>query len=173
MESGGRFSAVPGWGAVFMGTIGFCAAGISSLQSSPRAWLITWLSAAAVACSIGGFALERKAARKQLPLTGSLGRKFLLGLCPTLVVGAILTLLLYRSGQSQLLPETWLLLYGAGTIASGAFSIPPVPIAGALFLGLGVLAACLPDAYGTPLLAVGFGGIHWAFGLYIARTHGG
>ena len=173
MENGGRFSAVPGWGAVFMGTVGFAAAGVASLAESPKSWLVTWLIAAAVAATLGGFAMERKASRKQLPLTGRLGRKFFLGLCPALVAGAFLTLLLYRADQHALLPATWLLLYGAGTIACGAFSIPPVPIAGGLFLGLGVLATFLPADLGNLLLAVGFGGVHWLFGLYIARRHGG
>ena len=173
MENRGQFTAVPGWGAVFMGTVGFAAAGVSSLQESPQAWLVTWLIAAAVAIAGGGFALERKASRQHLPLLGNLGRKFLLGLCPPIAAGVVLTAVLFRAELFELMPATWLLLYGAANIASGAYSVRMVPLSGAAFMLLGLFAACAPASWGTPLLALGFGGIHWIVGFLIARSHGG
>ena len=73
----------------------------------------------------------------------------------------------------SLLPGMWLMLYGAGVASAGMFSIRLVPTMGALFLLLGALALLAPAAWGTAFLALGFGGLHIGFGLFIARRHGG
>jgi len=44
---------------------------------------------------------------------------------------------------------------------------------GASFLALGAIAAFAPPAWSTPLLALGFGGLHLLFGFIIARHYGG
>ncbi|MFZ5784854.1 MAG: hypothetical protein ACOY3Y_00295, partial [Acidobacteriota bacterium] len=72
-----------------------------------------------------------------------------------------------------LLPALWLLLYGVAVIAAGAHSVPPVPIMGACFLGLGALALAAPLRWGDALLAAAFGGLHIGFGAWIARRFGG
>ena len=41
------------------------------------------------------------------------------------------------------------------------------------FMGLGAVALLAPFAWGTVLLAVGFGGLHIGFGLIIGRNYGG
>ena len=173
MERSGRFTAVPGWGGVFMGTVGLCAGAASWLTPDPRAWLVTWFIAAAVAIAGGAFALERKATRTDQSLLRGHGLKFLLGLCPALLVGAVLTFVFVDAGHYELLPETWLLLYGAAVVSAGATSVPAVPLTGGAFLLLGLVAALAPDAWGTALLTLGFGIVHWISGALIARSHGG
>ena len=61
---------------------------------------------------------------------------------------------------------------GAGVTASGTFSVQAVRWMGLAMLALGSLALLRADL-GLVLLAVGFGGLHVAFGLYIAQRHGG
>jgi hypothetical protein len=90
-----------------------------------------------------------------------------------LVAGAFLTFLLFRAGLQSALPATWLLLYGAGIITGGAFSVQIVPVMGLCFMLLGGLTVLGPAAWGNWFLAASFGGLHILFGLFIARRHGG
>ncbi len=173
IERSGRFTAVPGWGGVFMGLVGAAAAVVSALQSTPQAWLVTWLVAAGIALIGGGCSLHRKATRKDLPLLSGTGRRFLLGLSPSLFAGVVLTAVLWRAGLHEALPATWLLLFGAAVVTGGAFSVPAVPITGGAFMALGVVAAVAPAGWGTPLLGAGFGGLLLIVGLWIAKRHGG
>ncbi|HEU5182210.1 MAG TPA: hypothetical protein VFW45_15605, partial [Candidatus Polarisedimenticolia bacterium] len=100
-------------------------------------------------------------------------RRFFLALIPPLAAGAILTPRLFNSGRSDLLPAVWLLLYGAGIVTAGAFSVKPVPIMGACFMALGTAALALPPGWGNLFMAAGFGGLHLGFGAFIAWRHGG
>ena len=172
MERAGAFTAVPGWGGVGMGGIALLAAPIAAVQPSTTGWLVVWVMTAVLASSIGLASMTRKARRLDVPLGSGPGRKFVLGLLPSIVVGALLTMTLLRSGDPGLIPAIWLLLYGTGIVAAGAFSIPVVPLQGLAFLLLGVVALVLPAA-GDLLLGLGFGAVNIGFGLVIATRHGG
>jgi hypothetical protein len=58
-------------------------------------------------------------------------------------------------------------------MAGGAFSIPVVPVMGIAFIAVGCASFVSPPAWGDAYLAFGFGGLHVAFGLAIARRYGG
>jgi hypothetical protein len=172
MERAGSFTAVPGWGQVAIGVTALIASVVAARQASTLNWLVTWLVEAIVALAIGGWTMVRKArAVNDSILTGP-GRRFGLSFLPSVAVGGLITVALYLGGVRELIPPVWLLLYGTGVMAGGAFSVPIVPVMGLGFLVLGAVALFAPSV-GNWLLAAGFGGLHIVFGFWIARRYGG
>ncbi len=173
MENAGAFTAVSGWGMVVVGVLAVVTALIASLQPTPRAWLDVWLASGAAALVIQLWAMLAKARASAIPLLSGPGRKFVLAVSPPILVGALLTVVLYRAGFTTIIPGVWLLLYGAAVAAGGAFSVEIVPVMGLCFLIAGALAIFTPFAWDDWILGLAFGGLHIAFGLPIARRHGG
>ena len=173
MERSAAFTAVSGWGQVLLGLTALAAAWLAAIQLSPFAWLRVWLAEGILAVAIALLSCTWKANRRGLPLFSGPARKVALGLAPPLVAGAFLTFALFRAGLQPALPAAWLLLYGAGIMTGGAFSVAIVPVMGLCFMLLGAFAALGPAAWGNWFLAAGFGGLHVLFGLIIARRHGG
>lgn len=173
MERATAFTAVPGWGGVAVGLTALPATWLAIQQPTPRAWLLTWLIEAILALAIGGWTMQRKARADESTVLSGPGRKFALSLAPPLLAGAILTVVLFRAHIYFALPGLWLLLYGAGVVTGGAFSVKVVPVMGLCFMALGSFALMLPPAYGNWCMAAGFGGLHIIFGTIIARRYGG
>jgi hypothetical protein len=173
MERSATFTGVPGWGGVAMGLSALLAAWLAHRQPTADRWLLVWLGEAGVAALVGTGALFWKSSAAGVPLGSGPGRRFALSYSPPILVGALLTMALYRAGALGLLPGAWLLLYGTGVVTGGAFSVRIVPIMGACFMLLGALALFAPASWGDLLMALGFGGLHIGFGLVIARRHGG
>ena len=173
MERGSTFSAVPGIGGAVMGSIGLAAAVIAARQPTAGRWLAVWLTAAVAAVVVGIIAIRRKASRLGAALAGSPARRFALSLSAPLVAGAVLTMALWMHEVWALMPPLWLLLYGAGMLTGGAFSVAPLQLLGVCFMALGLAAVVTPPAWGNVWLALGFGALQVGFGLYIARRHGG
>jgi hypothetical protein len=173
MERSASFTAVPGWGQVILGLTALAAARLAAQQSNSAAWLKVWLAEAILAALIAVISIRWKADRRGLPLFTGPGRRVALGLFPPLVAGALLTYLLQRAGLAAALAPAWLLLYGAGIITGGAYSVSIVPVMGLCFMATGALAALAPAAWANYFLAAGFGGLHIIFGFFIARRHGG
>jgi hypothetical protein len=173
MERGPMFTAVPGRGGVAIGITAILAAIVAAGQTSSGGWLATWLVEAGVAAGIAVWGMRQKARRAELPLLSGTGRKFLFSFLPTTLAGAALTFTLVRAGDLSLIPGTWLLLHGVGVVAAGMFSVRVVPVMGFCFMGMGGAALLAAPGWGDSFLAAGFGGLHIAFGLHIARKHGG
>jgi hypothetical protein len=172
MERATAFTAVPGWGGAAMGLTALGAAGLAATRPAPREWLGVWVAEAVLATVIGAAALVRKARSAKTPLFSQPARRFFLSFVPPIIVGGLLTAVLYGGGLWRALPGTWLLLYGTGVVTGGAFSVRVVPLMGLCFMATGAAALALP-AWGTAWMALGFGFLHVVFGVLIARRYGG
>jgi hypothetical protein len=172
MERAAPFTAVPGWGGVGIGVVGLAAAAVAGPPAGAR-WLPVWLGAAVVSTAIGVAAMARKARASDMPLASQAFRRFALAYLPPLAAGAVLTAAALESGLTPRLPGCWLLLYGAAVAAGGALSVRIVPFMGVAFMMLGAAAFAAPAEWGNTFMAAGFGGLHIAFGLIIARRYGG
>jgi hypothetical protein len=173
MESAGTFTAVSGWGMVVVGVLALVAAVVAAMQPTVDRWIQVWLAVAVASLTIQLWAMVAKARASRLSLLSGPGRKFVLAVSPPIFAGAVLTIILYRAGMTQVLPGMWLLLYGTSVIAGGAFSVEIVPVMGFCFMLSGVLALFTPLVWNDWILAASFGGLHIAFGLPIGRRYGG
>jgi hypothetical protein len=173
IERASAFTAVPGWGGVVVGVTALGAAAVAAAQETADAWLVVWLAEAVLAGLVGSWAVIWKARRAGVPLLGGPGRRVAFSFAPPLMVGALLTVVLWRAELTEILPGLWLTLYGTAVIAGGAFSIEIVPLMGLCFLVLGAVALFTPPAWGNAFMAAGFGGLHIVFGALIASKYGG
>ena len=172
MERASSFTAVPGWGGVGMGLVALAAA-LASMGATVENWFFTWIGTAVVATMIGGIAMGRKARQVNVSLWSASGQRFVLGLLPPMIAAGAITVALYGSANLDLLPGTWLLLYGAGVVTGGTYSVRIVPVLGMCFMILGAVGLFTSFAVAQGLMAAGFGGLHVVFGWIIARRHGG
>ena len=173
MENASAFTAISGWGQVVIGLTAVAAGLAAAAQSTGERWTLVWMAEALLSVGIGVVSTGFKARAARLPLWNGPVRKFVWSIVPSLIVGALLTIVLVGADHHALLPGVWLLLYGTGVVTGGAVSVRIVPIMGLCFMVLGAVALLGPLALGNALLMLGFGGMHVLFGLLIARRHGG
>jgi hypothetical protein len=172
MERATAFTAISGWGLVAVGLTALGAAWLAAAQPRPW-WLAVWLAEGLLAFLIAGGATVRKARASQAPLFSMPGKRFALSFSPPMLVGALLTAVLWAKGTHALLPGTWLSLYGTGIVTGGAFSVRVVPVMGMCFMLVGAVSLVAPAAWANGLMALAFGALHIVFGLIIARRYGG
>src|SRR5712671_7706612 len=98
MEAAGSFTAVSGWGMVAVGIIATVAAVIANAQHSALGSIYVRMAAAVLAPCVMLWAIVQKARRAHVPLLSGPGRKFILSFSPPMLVGALLTIVLYRAG---------------------------------------------------------------------------
>jgi len=164
---------VPGSAGIAMGTVGLVTAALTSSSGLHPYWLPLWLIAAVFAAGVGGALVARPASWRVLARAGTPVRRLALCLLPSILGGAVLTAVDWRAGNTQVIPGTWLLLYGCALVAATVATSRMIGLMGALFMALGVLALWTPDRLQILLLGLGFGGLHIVFGCIIGRLgHG-
>ena len=168
-----RTVAVPGSAGIGVGAIGVVAAILSSGAWHPY-WLSIWLCAALIGAASGAFLLaHQSSAASGFSLFGTPVRKVFLHLMPSLGAGAVLTWVLFRSGNLHAIPGTWLLLYGCALLHTSAVTTRLIAILGGVFVSLALLAFALADAQQTLILGIGFGAVHIFYGALMMRKNYG
>ncbi len=173
MERATSFTAVPGWGMVVMGATAVITAILASTRAEMQDWLVLWLCEAILASLIGSIAMGYKAHSAEVSLFSGVGWRFMMNLFVPIVAAIPLTAVLYQHGLVHVLPGLWLLLYGAGVVTGGAFSVRVVPIMGFCYILTGIIALFCPPSWGNMMLAIGFGGLNILFGCIIGWKYGG
>jgi hypothetical protein len=168
---------VPGMAGIVMGIIGVLAAIVVSLPRWAAHWLGIWLAAAVVALVLGGALVARQIAQRGHARYLGPVRKFLLCLCPALLAGAVLTVVLVTAGEAHVIPGMWLLLYGCAVLSASTVTTAGIArlicLMGGLFVALGLITFLLPATVHTAMLGLGFGILHIIFGFLIGRlSHG-
>lgn len=172
MARASTFTTMSGRGTVLVGA-GAVGAGLLAGAPDDARFAAVWLADGVLSALVGLLATVWKTRAAGQPVLAGPLRTFALAFLPAVAAGALLTLASLRSGDVQLLPAVWLLLYGAGIVAGGVASVPAVRWMGAAFLALGAVAAFVPLAWTPWLLVAGFGGLHVVFGAWIGARHGG
>lgn len=183
MANSASFTGVSGIGMVGMGVVALVGAWYATRTANDERWLAYWFAVAILACGVGVAAMLYKCRKEAVPVWRGAGRKFNLNFAPAIIVGIALSEVFYQLNLIRLMPGMWMMLYGAGVIAGGAFSIRVIPIMGVFFMLAGAITFYLPAARIEALpgavypydlvLAAAFGGLHIVFGFIIARRHGG
>lgn len=173
MERATAYTGVSGIGQVIVGLTALIASWAAAQQTEASHWIFIWVSEAVVSLVISSLMMVKKSRHLQLPLWSETARRYLLGFTPPMLAGALLTTVLYQHSLFEMIPGVWLLLYGTAIIAGGTYSVQVVPVMGFSFMLLGVFALLGPTLWGNALMALGFGGLHMLFGLWIARRYGG
>ena len=171
MEQAGAFTAISGRGLMLIGATALVASWIAS-HLTLNLWLTLWFGEVVLAGLIAAFTIYRKALATGTPLFSGPARKVAMGLLPAMASGAVLTGVFYRVGRPELIAPSWLLLYGVGVVAGGAWSVAAVPVMGGSFMALSLPAFFFtrwPDAW----MGLGFGALHIVFGIVVTRKYGG
>jgi hypothetical protein len=175
IDAAGAF-AVPGTAGMAMGAVGLVAAAVASVPALAVHWLIIWLVAATVGAGVGVVLVARHRSGVGLPLYRGPARRFVLCLCPALLAGGVLTLVLCQAGETRLLPGVWLLLYGCAVLSATLMTAPAmmrlIGTMGGLFVVCGALAFEVAPHWHNLILGGGFGLLHLVFGFLIGRIDG-
>jgi hypothetical protein len=168
MEAATAFT-VPGAAGIAMSVVGLLATVLSVIPGLAVHWLSIWLAAAVIGALIGGVLVIRPASSQRLALSGTPIRKFAICLTAPLFAGAVLTAVLGTHDALEVIPGTWLLLYGCALIAASVTTTRTIGVMGASFMVLGLFAFLLPMRLQILPLGAGFGGLHLLFGWWISR----
>jgi hypothetical protein len=111
-------------------------------------YLILWIGAAIVSALAAGLEMMIRARNASSSMTRELTWLALEQFLPSLVAGALLTIVLFRANTESLwmLPGLWQILYSLGIFASCRLLPRPIFWVGVFYLGSGLTALALSQA---------------------------
>jgi hypothetical protein len=171
-----------------VGALGLIAGGLGWLLhiESARQFGLFWIVVGIVALAVALLIIRRQAIRAAEPFWSPPARRVAQAMLPPLFAGMLATALVVLPNwrdplDAWWLPGAWMLLFGCATHAAGFFMPRGMKlfawifaIAGALMLlyvNTRMHAAGMPPLRAAHLVMGGaFGGLHLAYGLYLAAT---
>ena len=122
------------------------------------------------ALSIAWFFSHRLMRKHAEGVHGPVMRQLVLALAVPIVVGAIMTLLMFYHGPLWPVIPSMLVFYGLALFSAGSFTFGEVRTVGVIQILLGLVAALVPE-YGLLFWAAGFGGVHIIYGVLFFRKY--
>ena len=175
MERGTVYKNISSASAIAAGlvTLAGCAVRAAGILPFDDKWsfFTVWGSvfAVAVAAIVGFTAAE--ANRNGEPLWSRSARTVVFSILPAFLAAVVLSHVLFQRDLRDLLPGTWMLLYGCGALAMSFFTPLSIRILGIAFMAAGTIALCFLPGHDVLAMGVSFGGIHlaWGMALWVQR----
>jgi hypothetical protein len=149
---------------------------------SPRQFVGFWFAVACAALAGAFVVVRRQALRDHEPFWSPPTRRVAQAMLPCFYIGLIAGLLLAWVNEDPdvtwALVPVWMALYGAALHAAGFFMPRGIKLFGWLFIIAGTVLllalASLPGSpefrFTHPVMGIGFGGLHLAYGIYLHFT---
>lgn len=166
MERSTRYTNLSGHAGIAAGLMALAGALLRHYAHTP--FLLTWSTVFLAACASTVYFTARMARANGEPFWSPQARTAFLALTPALTAAILLTLTLERAGRLDLLPGTWMLLWGVGALAMGSFTPRVIASLGLTFLVVGGAVLALPPLPDSLLMGGSFGLLHLVFGAAIA-----
>jgi hypothetical protein len=169
MERSQRYEHISGYSGLLAGSATILGCGVLGFHQLPfgerTSFALVWSTVFTVAVAGHLLLTLGRARQRGEPVWSRQARTVLLAVLPCFVAALAVTALLWRLGQPNLLPATWLVLYGCGTLATSFFAPRSIAWLGVTCLAVGFVGLEMPPSHPILLMGIGFGVTHVSFGL--------
>lgn len=175
MERGTVYKNISSASAIAAGlvTLAGCAVRTAGVLPFDDKWsfFTVWAAVFAVAvAAIAGFTAA-EARRNGEPVWSRSARTVVLSILPAFFAAVVLSHVLFHRDLRDLLPGTWMLLYGCGALAMSFFTPLSIRLLGIAFMAAGTIALVFFPGHDVWAMGLSFGAIHlvWGTGLWVQR----
>lgn len=165
MERSTRYTNLSGHAGIAAGLITLLGSALRARYHTP--FLPTWLGVLAAACGASIVFTAIMARANGEPVWTRQARTVALALLPSFVSALVLSAVLYRVGEQNLLPGVWMLLWGVGALAMSFFTPRVISALGGLFLAAGTFTLFVPLLDDALTMGMTFGLIHLVYGIIL------
>jgi hypothetical protein len=174
MERGTRYTHVCGSSGIAAGLITLAGCAVLSAGWLPYDRVTNFVATFAVvflaAFLANAYFTFCMARQNHEPVWSRPARSVTLAFLPNFVAGLVLSAVMLREGRLDLLPGTWMLLYGCGALAMSFFAPASILVLGVAFGIAGAVTLLFFPGHEVLMMGLTFGGIHLAYGLAVSLT---
>lgn len=178
MERSSKFLSLSGWAGILAGVYALFGAWVANslLGFQPDTIFYSYLDLTNILLTAGGVLVlalvtalldsRRKAQKREESAWNSTSKRLLASIAVPLFTGGLVIILLLQYGLLGLMAPFTLIFYGLALYNAGFYSIREVRLMGFAQMILGLLNLGFIET-GLLFWAIGFGGIHIVYGIYM------
>lgn len=178
MERSSKFLSLSGWAGIMAGVYALAGAyvahfifnfipdGISYLYYDFGDVILLALAVLFVSLITAILFSKKKASNKGEKIWNSTSKRLLASMMVPLVIGGVLIIFYISNDLYGLIAPTSLIFYGISLYNAGNFTIEEVRWTGFLQVALGLINVWFLE-FGLLFWAIGFGGVHLVYGIYM------